>query len=233
MVLGAEIDFSVIMPSYNEATRIEMAVKIVEELFGNKISYELIIVDDGSTDETESVVKRLLSSNKKIRYLKNEINQGRGFSINRGYSAAQGNYLMVVQGKLDTTVDQLRKLIEAANPDMVVLSYPINQHDRQIWRQVLSYLFTLIINVSFGKKIKYYNGTSVTPRKYYSDIKLTTSSYAFDAEFLLKMFKKKIKYIEIPVVDVFEKGRRSRAFTLRNLTGVILFYFRMLKYYYL
>ncbi len=80
---------SIVMPTYNRGYIIEKAIlSAVSQTYAN---WELIIVDDASTDETESVVAGIRDD--RIRYVKNEINRGANFSRNRGCSLAKGDYL--------------------------------------------------------------------------------------------------------------------------------------------
>lgn len=80
---------SIVMPTYNRGYVIEKAIlSAVSQTYNN---WELIIVDDASTDETESVVAGIRDD--RIRYVKNEINRGANFSRNRGCSLAKGDYL--------------------------------------------------------------------------------------------------------------------------------------------
>lgn len=78
--------FSIIMPTYNQAHFIRRAILSVWEQ--TYTCWELIIINDGSTDNTERYIQDFLR-NPKIRYLKNEVNQGIGYSINRGLEIAQ------------------------------------------------------------------------------------------------------------------------------------------------
>lgn len=80
---------SIVMPTYNRGYVIEKAIlSAVSQTYTN---WELIIVDDASADETESVVAGIRDD--RIRYVKNEINRGANFSRNRGCSLAKGDYL--------------------------------------------------------------------------------------------------------------------------------------------
>lgn len=84
--------FSVIMPTYNQSSFILRAIKSLEkQIFKD---WELIIIDDGSTDETDLYIKS--AANKKdftLKHIKNEENQGIGYSINQGIEIASYEYI--------------------------------------------------------------------------------------------------------------------------------------------
>ena len=136
---------SVIMPTYNNALYIEEAI---ESVIYQNIDYELLIIDDASTDNTYQIVKPYLSD--RIRYIKNKKNQGVAKSRNRGVLLATGVYIAFLdsddwwkQGKLKTQI----KKMEQTN---AVLCYT--------WRELYSEE-----GISYKKVMKY--PTTVTYKK--------------------------------------------------------------------
>lgn len=82
--------FSVIMPTYNQAAFIRRAIASLLKQTCNR--WELIIINDGSTDNTEEFVKSYLSD-VRITYIHNKINRGLGFALNQGLNVARYNYV--------------------------------------------------------------------------------------------------------------------------------------------
>lgn len=85
-----EVGVSVIMPTYNQASFISRAIKSV--LFQTVGNWELIIINDGSTDETSEIVKKFLAD-PRIKYFKNKSNIGLGACLNKGISHSKSNYV--------------------------------------------------------------------------------------------------------------------------------------------
>ncbi|MFD2967726.1 glycosyltransferase family 2 protein [Sphingobacterium bambusae] len=82
--------FSVLMPTYNQATFIRRAIlSLQKQTYTN---WELIIINDGSTDDTLFFISDLLDDNK-IRYINNEVNMGLGYALNKGLEAARYDYI--------------------------------------------------------------------------------------------------------------------------------------------
>jgi glycosyltransferase involved in cell wall biosynthesis len=99
--------FSIILPTYNRAHRIEKAIKsILEQSFSD---WELIIVDDASIDDTEGVIQPYLSDSR-IRYIKNESNQERCVSRNTGIQNAKGEYICFLDSDDYHLPDHLERL---------------------------------------------------------------------------------------------------------------------------
>ncbi len=87
---------SIIIPAYNESATIGKVInKIVSVQIPHHIDKEIIVVDDCSTDRTKDIVDDQIvnTTNARIRYLRNDVNSGKGFSIRRGIEAATGDFV--------------------------------------------------------------------------------------------------------------------------------------------
>jgi glycosyltransferase involved in cell wall biosynthesis len=101
-----ENGFSVIMPTYNQASFIRRAIlSLIKQRYQK---WELIIVDDGSTDKTKDIIKDYLELYPKIKYIRNETNQGMGYAINRGLSMTEFNYIAYLPSDDFYYVDHLK-----------------------------------------------------------------------------------------------------------------------------
>ena len=94
---------SVIVPAYNEGNRLEEASIEILQSFPH---VELIICNDGSSDNTSNINLKLGS---KIKYIENGINKGKGFSVRKGMLAATGDYLIFTDADLPFGVEGFRK----------------------------------------------------------------------------------------------------------------------------
>ena len=85
------VDLSVIVPAYNEAARIDYGVHaIMAYLRGCKWSWELIVVDDGSTDDTADKVCNVVADETRARLIQYRPNRGKGFAVRTGVLASKG-----------------------------------------------------------------------------------------------------------------------------------------------
>ena len=87
-----EIEVSVIMPAYNASRYIKEAI---ESVYRQKVEWELIIINDASTDDTEKVIQEFLQD-ERIQYIKNEQNMGVAQSRNIGIKRARGEYIDIL-----------------------------------------------------------------------------------------------------------------------------------------
>jgi glycosyltransferase involved in cell wall biosynthesis len=109
------LKLSIVVPAYNEANTIHLIldkIKSVELL--NNIQKEIIIVNDCSTDTTEDSIKQYIESNSSLnmRYLKHEINQGKGAAIHTGIKHATGEYLIIQDADLEYNPEEYNILLK-------------------------------------------------------------------------------------------------------------------------
>lgn len=131
---------SVIIPTYNREEVICRAVKSVLDQSGSNHKIEVIVVDDGSSDDTKKKVNGL--SDSRIRYIRLEQNKGASAARNRGVDESQGEYLafqdsddMWLPGKLDRQMYQ----IQQSGADVVVCAFDRSDHEKRITRPQLPY----------------------------------------------------------------------------------------------
>lgn len=116
---------SVILPTFNrEAYLAESVQSILNQSFKD---FELIVVDDGSTDSTQTLMDFFCKKDKRVKYLLNPENKGISYSRNRGVSEAQGKYVAVMDSDDIASPERLKKSLKAflkgPECDMVYSSY--------------------------------------------------------------------------------------------------------------
>ncbi len=150
-----KMQFSIIIPCYNEAKLISSTLDQVENFFKSKNwSFEIIVIDDGSTDQTAE-----LASKFNIKLLKNEKNQGKGYSISRGVQASSGELILFTDADLSTPIEELEKLLLFI-PEYDIVIGSRAMADSQIeksqpwYKEGLGKMGNLLIRLILGLKIK-------------------------------------------------------------------------------
>lgn len=109
----ANIFLSIVIPAYNEKTRLPATLGDIEEKLRNvDFSYEVIVVDDGSSDGTIGIAKEVGKVFKNFRLIANEINLGKGAAVRKGMLAAQGQWRLFMDADNSTTIDHFQKMRE-------------------------------------------------------------------------------------------------------------------------
>ena len=215
---------SITIPCLNESKYIGTTLDNLESLLSQFKDYEIIVINDGSTDETGPIVEKRIQINSKINLINHSTNQGRGYSIKEGFSQSKFEYLICFNGKHDISKEEMKKIFDQIGMEELIISVQNNTKERPWIRRFFSNLYTSILNFSFGLNLKYYNGSSVIKKSHFERLSLHTNSYALDAEILIKLLKSQVSYLEIPVNDIIEDERNTRSLSLSNICGVMAFY---------
>ena len=142
---------TVVIPAYNEEKRIGKTIeRIMSYLEKKKISYELIIVDDGSTDSTIRALKDLKIINLKV--LKNLSNLGKGYSVRKGVLSCKGDYALFSDADLSTPIDELEKFFKFIPEYDIIIGSRKMQESRLIqkqpfWRVFAGNVFPIIAKI--------------------------------------------------------------------------------------
>lgn len=152
---------SIIIPAYNEAERLPLTlVDMDKRLSSVKYSYEILVINDGSTDNTAEIVRKMTSAIKNLKLIDNRINQGKGGVVKQGMLLAKGEYRLFTDADNSTSIDHFEKMIPYLTPDdtSVVGGYDVVIGSRAIkgskleppqpfYRQLLGKLSNIIIQI--------------------------------------------------------------------------------------
>lgn len=199
---------SVIMPAYNEEQCIyENLLSVCEYVSTFHPNYEILLVNDGSTDRTFDEAMRARKENFHIKVVTYHINRGKGGAIKEGIQKASGEYIAFLDADLDLSPVHLHQFMEALldeDADIVIgsklhkdsrLNYPWN-------RKVMSYGYFVLLRILFRLKLK---DTQTGVKLFRADAikpiarELKTSGYAFDIEILARANKIGCRILEMPV----------------------------------
>lgn len=204
---------SVVVPVYNESTHIE---EYLEEMISGlkKLdqSFEVIISENGSTDDTKKIAKKLTQKYKELKLISSR-DANYGQAVKKGFEKATGNYLVLFD--LDYhDITFLKKSLKLLNKhDIVVGSKNLkNSRDqRSLLRKLGSQCFTFILRSLFGYQLHDTHGIKVLRHKKVKELIKSTifTREIFDTELLLRAQNAGLKLAELPV-KVKEK-RKSRS----------------------
>ncbi len=211
--LGEEL--SIVIPAYNEAGRIGRSLeRIFKHCDPRFKKYEVLVIDDGSTDETIQVVERF--ANPALRCLKNEKNRGKGFSVRRGMQAARYDPVLFTDADLSTPIEETENLLGElqAGSDLAIASRWCRRGQevqRTFLRQLKGKLFSYLVRLTTLRGFhdtqcgfKMFRRREVERIFPYQRI----DRWGFDVEILFIAKKRGLRIREVPVRWYQSKGTR-------------------------
>src|SRR5437867_3391245 len=104
---------SVVIPAYNEKGRLPDALASIENYLTHAdAEYEILVVDDGSSDGSAELLKALQPRHPRLRFIRLPINCGKGGAVKAGMEAAAGEYILFTDADQSTSIDQLPRVLE-------------------------------------------------------------------------------------------------------------------------
>ena len=170
------LDISIIVPLKNEEESLpELCAWIETVMNTNKFSYEIILVDDGSTDESWNVINQLNSENSNIKGLKFQRNYGKSAALNEGFKASLGNVVITMDADLQDSPDEvpeLYKMIAVDGFDMVS-GWKKKRYDNVITKNLPSKFFNAVTRKISGIYLHDFNcGLKAYRRKLVKSIEI-------------------------------------------------------------
>lgn len=118
--MGSRVFWSIIVPAYNESSRLFHLESIAGYLKSLKQSSELIVVNDGSRDDTLTKLEKL-SQKLNFKLISYPVNHGKGYAIKQGMLAAKGEYALFLDIDLSTPINQIEKIVPLLTPNRVLI----------------------------------------------------------------------------------------------------------------
>lgn len=201
--------YSIVIPTYNERERITATLdRILAHVAQERWRAEVVVVNDGSRDDTAEFVREYARQNAAVRLVENPGNRGKGYSVRNGMLHALGDVLLFSDADLSSPIQEASKLFSAidAGADAAIGSRWLNsdlQTEKQpLYRQMLGRVFNLLLRLILGLK---YKDTQCGFKAFTRDAAMTIFArqrierWGFDPEILFLANKFKFKVKEVPV----------------------------------
>lgn len=215
-VIILRVKLSVIIPVYNEEKTIE---EIVRRVKATGLVYEIVIVNDGSQDNTHDILQKY-AGEPDIRVIHHERNRGKGAAVRTGIQHAGGDLLLIQDADLEydpRDYPALLRPIEEGIADVVYGSRFLGAARRPILflNMVANKILTLTTNILYNNILTdMETGYKVFRKSVVQDIPLHARGFEFEPEFTAKILKRKVRIFEVPITfnpRDYSEGKKIKA----------------------
>ena len=192
---------SVIIPVYNEVQNITEILKRVQ---ATELPWEIVIVDDGSTDGTRDILKKL-DGKDNIRVILHEKNQGKGAALQTAFAEAKGDVFLIQDADLEYDPRDYPAILRPIEEDIADVVYGSRflgaaRRSTMFWHMIANKLLTLFTNILYNNILTdMETGYKVFRREVLDGITIHSNSFNFEPEFTAKILKKKVRIFEVPI----------------------------------
>ena len=206
---------SVIVPVYNEAPTVK---KVLSSLVKVKEVNEVIVVNDGSTDETEKEIKKVKS--KKIQYFKKK-NGGKGSAVRLGLSKVTGDYTLIQDADLEYDPREIPLLLEPLDREGVEVIYGsrfIGAHSNLLfWHRVGNAFLNLIVNVFYNTTLSDMETCyKLLPTALFRKLNISANAFDLEPEITCKLLRQGHRIFEVPISYVGRDFSQGKKITWRD-----------------
>ncbi|MEM4331074.1 MAG: glycosyltransferase family 2 protein [Candidatus Pacearchaeota archaeon] len=187
---------SIIIPVYNEERTIK---KVLEEVLKLKLKKEIIVINDGSKDNT---LKELKNFSKKIKIISYEENKGKGYALRKGIEKASGDYIVFQDADLEYNPKEISSLIKELEKEKVVYgSRFLKKNKRGYLANYFANIFlSFLTSLLFGQKLTdMETGYKAFRKEVIKELELTSNGFEIEPEITSKILRRKIKIKEVPI----------------------------------
>jgi len=213
---------TVVLPAYNEQDNLGQSLdNLHRALEGLVDDYEIIVIDDGSHDQTALIARTQARLDSRIQCVSNDRNRGYGYSYRRGVMMARKAHVGVYTADNDMSWESFRDLVKNIGQADIISSYMSNPHDREWLRRTLSKIFVVMMNTIFRMRLKYVNGCFIGRRDILQALTIRSNGLTVLAECKVKLIKQGFSCLEVPFIHVPRRGGRSSALRLKSIKATI------------
>jgi glycosyltransferase involved in cell wall biosynthesis len=221
------IELSIVMPLLNEQWAIEKVLndhlRVLSKMESQLSGYEIVCLDDGSTDRSWNILQQYAQSHPQLRLLRNATNQGITPSFNRLFLESRGEFIYLTGADGQWPAENLMTLFnkrKETNADIVVGVRQGRQEVYTFWRKCLSYGFNTLAEIFFKIKTEDANGIKLGRREIFVEPLISKSFFA-EIERLYLAQRRGLKIVFAPVVFLKRSSGKERGAKFKNVLWTI------------
>ena len=217
----SSLDITAFVSCYNEEAIIEQTLSdVIAALKSSGLSFEIIIIDDCSSDSSVKIIKEYISQNHDDRIILrcNLVNNGLAQNYIDAAFLGAGRYYKLFCGDNTEPISSILTILDQIGVADIIIPIYSSVDGKNVFRAMLSRAYTSIINIVSGNSINYYNGLHVHRRINIMRWHPNTRGFGFQADILCMLLDRGASYkeISVPAINHLE----SRALNIKNILSV-------------
>ncbi|MEW5911505.1 MAG: glycosyltransferase family 2 protein [Thermodesulfobacteriota bacterium] len=225
-------ELSIFVPCLNEEANVNSTLRTILEACAEVgCSYEILVVDDGSTDATSQRVEEFKQEHPKedITLVRGKSCRGLAHRYRQAAQLARGKYFRLVCGDNVEPRETMVAIFSKRGLADVVVPYPEDIEGLGLGRRTLRVFFNSCVNLASGNKLKYYNGCHLHLRENVINSEVDTKGFGFQAEILCHLLAKGATFQEVPVKFRHNQDGPSGALKIKNMAAMAASVLRILR----
>ena len=209
--MSKDLSLSFVLPMYNESanilTTVDTICNIAEELTND---YEVVIVDDASTDNSAQIVQDISKTNLAIKFFRLEKNTKFGGAFSKGFKSATKDVIVYMDSDLPVGIEDIKASIPFVRENDIVTGYSkVNKGDT-INRKIISGIYNLMVQTLFGLNVRDINsGYKIVKKEVVDDLDFISKSPFIDVELFIHAKKHNFKVRQYPLIFLSRTGGKS------------------------
>jgi len=225
---------SVIITALNEEDNIVFVINNILNAFERfKINGEVIVVNDGSTDNTKKLVESFIEKDERIKLINHKTPQGVGKSFWDGVDFSKSEVVVWFPADNENDPNEILIYYDLINEVDLVLPFIFNKEVRPFLRHFLSFVYRFIINTTFLSSFNYTNGTSLYRKCVLERLNRRDYGFFFQTDIVVRASKMGYLFAEVPCKLNPKDKKTSRAISIKSFLSVIKGYLRLFFDFYI
>lgn len=214
---------SIIVPVYNEEKTVGIVLKKLLSLKPKLNYYEIIVIDDGSTDSTRSVIEKIRNKSPKIKLITHDANSGKGAAVWAGVRKSTGEYIIIQDADLEYDpkyIEMLLRNLKKGKKEVIygtrLKRFPNFKRDERTPQFLLHYIGNKFISILSSILYKQWitdveTGYKLFPKRAIKDMRMRSAGFDFENEITAKLIKSGYKIREVPISTMprgYKEGKK-------------------------
>lgn len=223
------MSLSIIIPALNEEKSILLVIdNSLSAMREFGIRGEVIVVNDGSVDSTPRLVEKKMEKNPGVvKMITHEKPKGIGASFWDGVDGAFGDAVVLIPGDNENDPREILRYYKLLDDVDIVIPFVFNKEVRSFSRNLLSFLYFFIVNLTFFVNFNYTSGTILYRKSILKELDYRNNSFFFQTDILVRLVKKGYLFAEVPYRLGLRKEGISKIITFSSLFKIMKGYLRL------